>query len=77
MYVSLKWIKDYVDIDLNNAKTIANDFTLKVAETEDLIFEKDLYKNIVVGKVLEIDKLENSEKLIQMYCFCMEKKSLK
>jgi len=69
MYVSLKWIKDYVDIDLNNAKTIANDFTLKVAETEDLIFEKDLYKNIVVGKVLEIDKLENSEKLYKCIVF--------
>ncbi|MCX8059081.1 MAG: phenylalanine--tRNA ligase subunit beta [Spirochaetes bacterium] len=74
MYISLKWIKMYVDIDINDAKMIGSDFTLKVAEIEDLIFQKDLYKNIVVGKILEINKIENMDKLYKCVVYDGENK---
>lgn len=74
MFISLKWLKRYVDIDINKAKDIASEFTLKVAEIEDLIFQNELYEGIIVAKVLEISKIENTDKLFKCILYDGESK---
>ncbi len=63
MFVSINWIKEYVDLSSLDIKKLINSFTLATAEVED-IFEKgaDL-KDIVVGEIISIENHPNSKKL--------------
>ncbi len=63
MFVSINWIKDYVDLDGIDIKKLINSFTLATAEVED-IFEKgaDVQK-VVVGEILSVENHPNSKKL--------------
>ncbi|SHJ61361.1 phenylalanine--tRNA ligase subunit beta [Tepidibacter formicigenes] len=63
MLVPLKWLRDYVDIDIN-AQEFADKMTMtgsKVEKVEN--FGEDIEK-VVVGKILEINKHPNADKLI-------------
>ena len=63
MFVSINWIKDYVDLEGVDIKKLINSFTLATAEVED-IFEKgaDVQK-VVVGEILSVENHPNSKKL--------------
>ena len=63
MFVSINWIKDYVDLEGIDIKKLINSFTLATAEVED-IFEKgaDVQK-VVVGEILSVENHPNSKKL--------------
>lgn len=63
MFVSINWIKDYVDLEGIDVKKLINSFTLATAEVED-IFEKgaDVQK-VVVGEILSVENHPNSKKL--------------
>lgn len=62
MLLPIKWAKEYVDID-NDIMEISDKVTLTGSHVESIHkLGKDL-KNIVVGKILEIYKHENSKKL--------------
>ncbi len=63
MYLPMSWLKDYVDIDCD-LQTFCDEMTLSGSKVEG--FEnrgKDVTK-VVVGKVLEIEKHKDADKLL-------------
>ena len=63
MKASKKWLNEYVeclDIDI---KEMEKAFTMSGTKVEQ-IEEIGKYDNIVIGKILEITKHENAEKLV-------------
>ena len=64
MRVSLNLIKKYVDLPKNlTDKQIAHDMTLRTVEVEDVENTALKYHDIVVGKILEVRKHPNADKL--------------
>lgn len=64
MYVSLDWLKDFVEIPSNlDPKDLANELTLKTAETEGVMNSAEKFNNMVVGQVVELHPHPNADKL--------------
>ncbi len=63
MFVSINWIKEYVDLEGLDIKKLINSFTLATAEVEDIIVKGENIKNVVVGEILSIENHPNSKKL--------------
>lgn len=63
MYISINWIKDFVNLDGIDIKELINKFTLSTAEVEGIIEYGKNTKNVVVGKILSVENVENSTKL--------------
>ncbi len=63
MFVSINWIKDYVDLSGLDVKKLINSFTLATAEVEDIIVKGEDVQNVVVGEILSIEDHPNSKKL--------------
>lgn len=63
MKVTLKWLKDFVDIDIS-AEELADKLTNSGNEVEEIIYQDKYLKNVVVGKILEIEKHPNADKLV-------------
>lgn len=62
MKVLLKWLSDFVEMDDNPTK-IAEKLTMVGLETEEVIYTKELFKNVVVGKILKVENHPSSDKL--------------
>ncbi|KXO16900.1 phenylalanine--tRNA ligase subunit beta [Peptoniphilus sp. GNH] len=62
MLLPVKWLKDYVDINLD-AKTIANKITDTGSHVESINFAKGDMSNVVVGKIKEISPHPDADKL--------------
>ena len=64
MKVSLNLIRKYIDLPENlTDKQIAYDMTLRTVEVEDVVDMAARYHDIVVGKILEVKKHPNADKL--------------
>ncbi len=63
MFVSINWIKDYVDLSGLDIKKLINSFTLATAEVEDIIVKGEDVQNVVVGEILSVEDHPNSKKL--------------
>lgn len=63
MYISMNWINDFVDLKGINLEELINRFTLSVAEVEGTIKYGENIKNVITAKILEIEKIESSDKL--------------
>lgn len=63
MFVSINWIKEYVDLSGLDIKKLINSFTLATAEVEDIIVKGDDIRDVVVGEILSIENHPNSKKL--------------
>ena len=63
MFVSINWIKDYVDLDGIDVKKLIESFTLATAEVEDIIEKGADVENVVVGEILSVENHPNSKKL--------------
>ncbi|RDY25598.1 phenylalanine--tRNA ligase subunit beta [Romboutsia weinsteinii] len=63
MLVSLKWLRDYVDIDMDT-KEFADKMTMTGTKVEKVDFYGEEIENVVVGKILEITGHPNADKLI-------------
>jgi len=64
MYVSLNWLKDFVDIpDNTDPKILGDELTLKTAEVEKVINQAAKFDKMVVGQVIELHKHPNADKL--------------
>lgn len=64
MYISLNWIKDYVDLDgIDMLDLIKNRFTLAVAEVEGVEIKGANLSGVVTAKILSVDSHPNSQKL--------------
>lgn len=63
MYLSLNWIKEFVNLDGISEEEIANRLTMSVAEVEGTQKKGVGFDDIVVAKIVETRKLENSDHL--------------
>ena len=63
MFVSINWIKEYVDLSGLDIKKLIESFTLATAEVEDIIVKGEDIENVVVGEILSIENHPNSKKL--------------
>ncbi|RJR31624.1 phenylalanine--tRNA ligase subunit beta [Candidatus Parcubacteria bacterium] len=65
MKVSINWLKKYVDIPNNSLKPneLALKLTLSTMEVEDVIDMSSALKGVVIGKMVEIKKHPNADKL--------------
>ena len=62
MRVPVKWIRDYVDIDIN-AKELADMMTMSGTKAETVEYPGEEISNVVVGKIEEITKHPDADKL--------------
>lgn len=63
MFVSINWIKDYVDLSGLDVKKLINQFTLATAEVEDIFVKGEDIQNVVVGQILSVENHPESNKL--------------
>lgn len=63
MKVPVKWLKDYVDINISN-KELADRLTLSGSKVEEVITSGDEIKNVVTGKISKIEPHPDAEKLV-------------
>lgn len=63
MLVSLKWLKDYVNIDMD-AQEFGDKMTMTGTKTELVMYPGEELSNVVVAKVVSIDKHPDADKLI-------------
>lgn len=64
MYISLNWLKDFVKIPAKiDASSIAKELTNHTVEVEGFINQAEQFNNIVVGRVLEVKKHPNADRL--------------
>lgn len=63
MFVSINWIKDYVDLDGFDVRQLIEGFTLSTAEVEEIIVKGEDVQNVVVGEIISVEEHPNSKKL--------------
>ncbi len=63
MDMSMTWLKDYVDVD-TDIKDFVEDITLSGSKVEGYTIIGGDIKNVVVGKVLSIEKHPDADKLV-------------
>lgn len=63
MYISLNWIKDYVDLSNISKEEIIKRFVLSTAEIEGVIEKGADTTGIVFAKILKVENHPNSQKL--------------
>ena len=79
MFVSMNWIKEYVDLSGCNIEDLIHRFTLSTAEVEDIIYKGRDISGVVVGEILSVENHPDSKKLHLLkvdigtkicYCVC-------
>lgn len=63
MKVPVKWLKDYVNIDIS-PKELADRLTLSGSKVEEVITSGDEIQNVVTGKLMKIEPHPDAEKLV-------------
>ena len=64
MYLSLNWLKDFIDIPKKiTIEELNNRLISHTVEIDNVLKQEDKFANIVVGKILEIKKHPNADKL--------------
>ena len=63
MLVSLKWLREYVDIDVD-AQTFGDKMTMTGTKTETVEYLGENISNVVVAKIVEIEKHPDADKLV-------------
>ncbi|MCD4705132.1 hypothetical protein K8R66_03590, partial [bacterium] len=64
MKISLKWLKNYVDIPNEiSAPDLAEKITMSIVEVDGFVNQAENLENIVVGKIVKISKHPDADKL--------------
>ena len=63
MKVPVKWLKDYVDINIS-PKELGDKLTMSGSKVEEVIISGDEIENVVTGKIIEIVKHPDAETLV-------------
>ena len=63
MKVTINWLKDFVDIDIP-ARELADKLVGVGFEVEEIIDPRENIKNVVLGKILSIEKHPDADKLV-------------
>lgn len=62
MLVPISWLKDYVDINVS-IPTLAKKLVGIGFEVEDIIYQENQATNVVVGKIVKVEKHPNADRL--------------
>ncbi|MDS1003596.1 phenylalanine--tRNA ligase subunit beta [Clostridium sporogenes] len=62
MKVPVKWLNDYIDIDIS-PKELGDRLTLSGSKVEEVVTTGDEIQNVVTGKIMEIRKHPDADKL--------------
>lgn len=62
MLLPVKWLREYVNLD-EDSKALADNLTLSGSHVESIISLDRGIKNVVVGKIVKLEKHENAKKL--------------
>jgi len=63
MFVSMNWIKEYVDLNGFEIENLIQRFTLSTAEVEDIIYKGKDLEGVVCGQVVSFEAHPESKKL--------------
>ena len=63
MKVPIKWLKDYVNIDIT-PKELGDALTLSGSNVEEVITTAEEIENVVTGKIIKIESHPDAEKLV-------------
>lgn len=63
MKISLNWLADYIDLKGIPVDQIISTLNMSGLEVEDVINEREIYKDFIVASVLEKTKHPNADKL--------------
>ncbi|MBW9146955.1 phenylalanine--tRNA ligase subunit beta [Clostridium sp. CM027] len=63
MKVPVKWLKDYVDIDIS-PKVLGDKLTMSGSKVEEVIISGAEIEKVVTGKIIKIEKHPDAEKLV-------------
>ncbi len=63
MYISINWIKDFVDLEGVDIEKLINQFTLSCAEVEGIEYKGKELSGIYTAKILSVANHPNSKKL--------------
>lgn len=63
MFVSYKWLKEYIDLKDTTAEELAEKITRSGIEVEGVEHKASSIKGVVVGYVMECEKHPNADKL--------------
>ena len=63
MYISLNWIKDFVDLSGIDVEYLVNKFTMSCAEVEGVEYKGRDISGVVTAKIIDVKPVENSKKL--------------
>ena len=63
MKVGIEWLKEYANIDVS-MKELSEILTMTGSKVEGFETKGDNIKNVVVGKILEIEKHPDADKLV-------------
>ena len=63
MFISINWIKDFVDLDGIDIENLIYKFTMSTAEVEGIIKHGQDVENVIVAQILSVENVENSKKL--------------
>ena len=74
MFISINWIKDFVNLDGIDIKDLIYKFTMSTAEVEGIIEYGKNTRDVVVAKVLSVENVENSKKLHKLVVDIGDKK---
>lgn len=63
MYISINWIKDFVDLDGIDVEKLIYKFTMSTAEVEGITKHGQDVNGVIVAQILSVENVENSKKL--------------
>ena len=63
MYISLNWIKEYVNLDGIDEDELIKRFLLSTAEIEDVIYKGQDVQGVIFAKITSVESHPNSQKL--------------
>ncbi len=63
MFVSMNWIKDFVDLEGEDLEQLIRKFTLSCAEVEEIIYKGNDIENVVVGEIISCEDHPDSDHL--------------
>ena len=65
MLVSLKWLKDYVDIEIT-AEELAHELTMAGLEVDEIKTIRPQFSGVVVAKIISVKPHPSADRLIFM-----------
>ena len=64
MKASIEWLQEYAKIENISLKDLNETLTMTGSKVEEIVSKGGDIKNVVVGKILEIEKHPNADKLV-------------